>query len=119
SMQETKEAETLNGKNAAKASPPARAAGYEGRKIGWTRLLRHILPHKVRRLLVEHDALEEMRSEVQWLRDHMERSLLLQGRLAARAIAKVHPLHTRRCRIPGLLAMGRGRNHRVAGDASR
>jgi hypothetical protein len=93
-MQETKEAETLNGKNAAKASPPARAAGDEGRKIGWTRLLRHILPHKVRRLLVEHDALEEMRSEVQWLRDHMERSLLLQGRLAARAIAKVHPLHT-------------------------
>src|ERR1019366_3340980 len=78
-MQETKEAETLNGKNAAKASPPARAAGYEGRKIGWTRLLRHLFPHKVRRLLVEHDALEEMRSEVQWLRDHMERSLLLQG----------------------------------------
>jgi hypothetical protein len=92
-MQETKKAEGQNG-NVAKVSLPGRSAGYEGRKIGWTRILRHLFPHKVRRLLVEHDALEEMRPDVLWLRDHMERSLLLQGRLAAHTIAKDRPLHT-------------------------
>jgi hypothetical protein len=76
-MQETKEAEAQNGRNVDKASPLERSARYEGRKKGWSRTLRHLFPHKVRRLLVEHDALEEMRSEVQSLRDHMERSLLL------------------------------------------
>ncbi len=65
-MQETKEAEVQD-VNVVKASPSELSAGYEGRKIGWTRILRHLFPHKVRRLLVEHDALEEMRSELQRL----------------------------------------------------
>jgi FkbM family methyltransferase len=38
-------------------------------KITWPRILRHMLPHKVRRLLAEHDAFESMRSELQRLRE--------------------------------------------------
>jgi hypothetical protein len=104
-MQETKEAEVRTG-NVAKALPSERPGGYEGREIGWTRILRHLFPHKVRRLWVEHDMLEEMRSEVERVRaqaqvianaarvlsDVMERSFLQQGRLAAHAIAKDRPL---------------------------
>jgi len=97
-IQETKEAAGQNG-NAIKALPLESPVGYGGRKRDWIRILRHLFPHKVRRLLAEHDVLEHdvlegMRSEVQWLRDHMEHSLLLQGRLAAHAIAKGRPLHT-------------------------
>ena len=100
SMQGTNEAEGQNG-NASKAFPPESSAGEGGHKTGWYRILRHLFPHKVRRLLVEHDALEEMhdalekmRSEVQWLRDRLERSLLLQGRLATQSITKGRPLPT-------------------------
>lgn len=46
--------------------------GFEGgSKTSWFRVLRHMLPHKVRRLLLEHDRYERMKSEVGRLRDQL------------------------------------------------
>jgi FkbM family methyltransferase len=39
-----------------------------GLKTGWFRIFRHMLPHKVRRLLLEHDHFEEMQLQLQQLR---------------------------------------------------
>jgi hypothetical protein len=108
-MQETRGKEVRNW-NVVKASPSDHSAGNEGRKIGWTRILRHLFPHKVRWLLVEHDALEEMRSELQRLRaqgdvtakavwlqsDFMERTLLHEGqRPPLNLVAKIRSVFQR------------------------
>lgn len=39
-----------------------------GLKTGWFRIFRHMLPHKARRLLLEHDHIEEMQLQLQQLR---------------------------------------------------
>jgi FkbM family methyltransferase len=60
--------------------PPLDQEG--GLNIGWFRILRHMLPHKVRRLLVEHDHFERMQSEVSRLHDKLIRERLRKKGLA-------------------------------------
>ncbi|QBR71734.1 hypothetical protein CU048_11110 [Beijerinckiaceae bacterium] len=49
----------------------------------WFRILRHMLPYKVRRLLFEHDRREQIQSEVRGLRDQLVRERLRENGLVA------------------------------------
>lgn len=58
-------------------SQPPNHSGFEGgSKTGWFRILRHMLPHNVRRLLFEHDHFERMQLEVRRLHDQLGRERL-------------------------------------------
>ena len=114
-MQKQEEAEVRNG-SVEKLPPNTEPQTMDERRAG-LRILRHLFPHKVQRLLVEHD---EMRSEIQRLQvqqesldetncelqrlrvqcetiarirsDSTERTLLLQGQLATHTISKTATL---------------------------
>jgi hypothetical protein len=93
--------------------------GERSIQVGWKRILPHLSPQAVRRLLVEHDemrseiqrlqvtqaSLDEARCELQRLRvqcetiariqsDSTERTLLLQGQLATHTMSKTATLGT-------------------------
>ena len=57
----------------AKPDPdPLNSLAPEGQlEAGWFRILRHMLPSKVRRLLFEHDHFQQLQTEVACLRDQL------------------------------------------------
>lgn len=60
-------------------SQPPNQSGFEaGSKTGWFRILRHMLPHKVRRLLAEHDHFERLQLEVRRLHEQLVHDRLLE-----------------------------------------
>ena len=54
----------------AKPQPPLQLE--DNSKTGWLRILRHMLPYKVRRLLLEHDHFEQMQAQLLLEHDHFE-----------------------------------------------
>ena len=54
----------------AKPQPPLQLE--DDSKTGWLRILRHMLPYKVRRLLLEHDHFEQMQAQLLLEHDHFE-----------------------------------------------
>jgi len=62
---------------------PLNSLALEGQlETGWFRILRHMLPSKVRRLLLEHDRFQSLQTEVACLRDQLIRERLKKRGLA-------------------------------------
>ncbi len=62
--------------------PPNQLGLEGGVNTGWFRILRHMLPRKVRQLLLEHDHFEQMQSEVCRLHDQLVHERLREKGLA-------------------------------------